>query len=120
MNTKNILLNWRFLLISSAVICALIAIVFKVLSIQFIDSSFLKDEGNKRYIKYKDINPVRGTIFDRNNFPLAVSIVNYDLYALSGFKKSQLLSVAEVIDIDVDINKDIFIKKFMQLGANGM
>jgi cell division protein FtsI (penicillin-binding protein 3) len=30
---------------------------------------------------------------------------------LSGFKKSQLLSVAEVIDIDVDINKDIFIKK---------
>ena len=111
MNNKNILLNWRFLLISSAVICALIAIVFKVLSIQFIDSSFLQDEGNKRYIKYKDINPVRGTIFDRNNFPLAVSIVNYDLYALSGFKKSQLLSVAEVIDIDVDINKDIFIKK---------
>ena len=111
MNNKNILLNWRFLLISSAVIFALIAIVFKVLSIQFIDSSFLKDEGNKRYIKYKDINPVRGTIFDRNNFPLAVSIVNYDLYALSGFKKSQLLSVAEVIDIDVDINKDIFIKK---------
>ena len=111
MNNKNILLNWRFLLISSAVTCALIAIVFKVLSIQFIDSSFLKDEGNKRYIKYKDINPVRGTIFDRNNFPLAVSIVNYDLYALSGFKKSQLLSVAEVIDIDVDINKDIFIKK---------
>ena len=111
MNNKNILLNWRFLLISSAVTCALIAIVFKVLSIQFIDSSFLQDEGNKRYIKYKDINPVRGTIFDRNNFPLAVSIVNYDLYALSGFKKSQLLSVAEVIDIDVDIDKDIFIKK---------
>ena len=111
MNNKNILLNWRFLLISSAVIFALIAIVFKVLSIQFIDRSFLQDEGNKRYIKYKDINPVRGTIFDRNNFPLAVSIVNYDLYALSGFKKSQLLSVAEVIDIDVDINKDIFIKK---------
>ena len=111
MNNKNILLNWRFLLISSAVTCALISIVFKVLSIQFIDSSFLQDEGNKRYIKYKDINPVRGTIFDRNNFPLAVSIVNYDLYALSGFKKSQLLSVAEVIDIDVDINKDIFIKK---------
>ena len=111
MNNKNILLNWRFLLISSAVTCALISIVFKVLSIQFIDSSFLQDEGNKRYIKYKDINPVRGTIFDRNNFPLAVSIVNYDLYALSGFKKSQLLSVAEVIDIDVDIDKDIFIKK---------
>ena len=111
MNNKNILFNWRFLLILSSAICALIAIVFKILSIQFIDSNFLQNEGNKRYIKYKNINPVRGAIFDRNNFPLAVSIVNYDLYALSGFKKSQLLSVAEVLDIDLDVNKDSFVKK---------
>ena len=111
MNNKNILFNWRFLLILSSAICALVAIVFKILSIQFIDSNFLQNEGNKRYIKYKNINPVRGTIFDRNNFPLAVSIVNYDLYALSGFKKSQLLSVAEVLDIDLDVNKDSFVKK---------
>ena len=111
MNNKNILFNWRFLLIFSSAICALVAIVFKILSIQFIDSNFLQNEGNKRYIKYKNINPVRGAIFDRNNFPLAVSIVNYDLYALSGFKKSQLLSVAEVLDIDLDVNKDSFVKK---------
>ena len=111
MNNKNILFNWRFLLILSSAICALVAIVFKILSIQFIDSNFLQNEGNKRYIKYKNINPVRGAIFDRNNFPLAVSIVNYDLYALSGFKKSQLLSVAEVLDIDLDVNKDSFAKK---------
>ena len=111
MNNKNILFNWRFLLIVSSAICALVAIVFKILSIQFIDSNFLQNEGNKRYIKYKNINPVRGAIFDRNNFPLAVSIVNYDLYALSGFKKSQLLSVAEVLDIDLDVNKDSFVKK---------
>ena len=111
MNNKNILFNWRFLLILSSAICALVAIVFKILSIQFIDSNFLQNEGNKRYIKYKNINPVRGAIYDRNNFPLAVSIVNYDLYALSGFKKSQLLSVAEVLDIDLDVNKDSFVKK---------
>ena len=111
MNNKNILFNWRFLLILSSAICALVAIVFKILSIQFIDSNFLQNEGNKRYIKYKNINPVRGAIFDRNKFPLAVSIVNYDLYALSGFKKSQLLSVAEVLDIDLDVNKDSFVKK---------
>ena len=111
MNNKNILFNWRFLFILSSAICALVAIVFKILSIQFIDSNFLQNEGNKRYIKYKNINPVRGAIFDRNNFPLAVSIVNYDLYALSGFKKSQLLSVAEVLDIDLDVNKDSFVKK---------
>ena len=111
MNSKNILINWRFLLISFVFLLGLAAIIYKIFSIQFIDSNFLQNEGNKRYIKYKNINPVRGSIFDRNNYPLAVSIVNYDIYALKGFKKSQLLSLAEVIDIDVDVIKDSFGKK---------
>ena len=111
MNSKNILINWRFLLISFVFLLGLAAIIYKILSIQFIDSNFLQNEGNKRYIKYKNINPVRGSIFDRNNYPLAVSIVNYDIYALKGFKKSQLLSLAEVIEIDVDVIEDSFRKK---------
>ena len=111
MNSKNILINWRFLLISFVFLLGLAAIIYKIFSIQFIDSNFLQNEGNKRYIKYKNINPVRGSIFDRNNYPLAVSIVNYDFYALKGFKKSQLLSLAEVIDIDVDVIEDSFRKK---------
>ena len=111
MKSKNILINWRFLLISFVFLLGLAAIIYKILSIQFIDSNFLQNEGNKRYIKYKNINPVRGSIFDRNNYPLAVSIVNYDIYALKGFKKSQLLSLAEVIDIDVDVIEDSFRKK---------
>ena len=111
MNSKNTLINWRFLLISFVFLSALAAIIYKIFSIQLTDSNFLQNEGNKRYIKYKNINPVRGSIFDRNNYPLAVSIVNYDIYALKGFKKSQLLSLAEVIDIDVDVIEDSFRKK---------
>ena len=111
MISKNILINFRFLLISFVFLSALAAIIYKIFSIQFTDSNFLQNEGNKRYIKYKNINPVRGSIFDRNNYPLAVSIVNYDIYALKGFKKSQLLSLAEVIDIDVDVIEDSFRKK---------
>ena len=111
MNSKNILINWRFLLISFVFLSSLAAIIYKIFSIQLTDSNFLQNEGNKRYVKYKNINPVRGSIFDRNNYPLAVSIVNYDIYALKGFKKSQLLSLAEVIDIDVDVIKDSFGKK---------
>ena len=111
MNSKNILINWRFLLISFVFLLGLAAIIYKILSIQFIDSNFLQNEGNKRYVKYKNIIPVRGSIFDRNNYPLAVSIVNYDIYALKGFKKSQLLSLAEVIDLDFDVTEDSFRKK---------
>ena len=111
MNNKNILLNWRFALISFTVFVVLAAIIFKMFSIYFFDSKFLKNEANKRYVTYKDINSVRGSIFDRNNFPLAVSIVNYDLYALKGFKKSQLMSLSEVLDLDADAIKDSFSRK---------
>ena len=111
MTNKNILLNWRFALISFSVFVVLAAIIFKMFSIYFFDSKFLKNEANKRYVSYKDINSVRGSIFDRNNFPLAVSIVNYDLYALKGFKKSQLMSLSEVLDLESDVIKDSFSRK---------
>ena len=111
MKNKNILFNWRFILIAIMFSCMLGAIIFKIFSIQFVDSNFLKDEGNKRYIKYKEVNPVRGSIFDRNNFPLAISIVNYDLYALKGFSKQQLLSLAEFLDIEVNMDYESFPKK---------
>ena len=104
-------LNWRFLLISIFILICVIAIVFKILSIQISDRTFLQNEGAKRYVKYKNILPTRGTIFDRNNFPLAVSIVNYDLYALKGFKKTQLLKVSEIIELDTDFISETFNKK---------
>tara|TARA_Y100000817_G_scaffold312786_1_gene307407 strand:- start:99 stop:1724 length:1626 start_codon:yes stop_codon:yes gene_type:complete len=110
-NKNNIILNWRFLLIFFCILIALIAIIYKIFSIQFFDSNFLQNEGNKRYVKYKDVVPVRGSIFDRNKFPLAVSIVNYDIYALKGFTKSQLLKLSEKVDLDIEVAEESFSKK---------
>ena len=104
-------LNWRFVLISMTIGICMFAIIFKIFSIQVSDSSFLQNEGAKRYVKFKNIVPTRGTIFDRNNFPLAVSIVNYDLYALNGFKKTQLLKLSEIIELDNDSILETFNKK---------
>ena len=112
-NKHNIILNWRFLLIFFCILIALIAIIYKIFSIQFFDSNFLQNEGNKRYVKYKDVVPVRGSIFDRNKFPLAVSIVNYDIYALKGFTKSQLLKLSEKVDLDIEVIEESFSKKML-------
>ena len=112
-NKNNIILNWRFLLIFFCILIALIAIIYKIFSIQFFDSNFLQNEGNKRYVKYKDVVPVRGSIFDRNKFPLAVSIVNYDIYALKGFTKSQLLKLSEKVDLDIEFIEESFSKKML-------
>ena len=85
--------------------------IFKIFSIQVSDSSFLQNEGAKRYVKFKNIVPTRGTIFDRNNFPLAVSIVNFDVYALKGCQKTQLLKLSEIIELDNNSIFETFNKK---------
>ncbi len=111
MNNKLNYINWRFILIAAVILACSVTIIFKILSIQFFESNFLQNEGNKRYVKYKDVVPVRGTIYDRNNFPLAVSVINYDLYALKGFTKSQLLNISEKIELDIDPKIEAFNKK---------
>ena len=111
MKKKNKFFNWRFFTIAITVAICLLAVIYRIFSIQVMDSAFLQNEGAKRHIKYKDIVPIRGTIFDRNNVPLAVSVINYDLYALKGFQKSQLLKLSEIIELDIDYLTEVFEKK---------
>ena len=113
MNNKINYINWRFILIAAVISTCSLTIIFKIFSIQFFESKFLQNEGTKRYVKYKDVVPVRGTIYDRNNFPLAVSVINYDLYALKGFTKSQLLNISEKLELDIDPKIEAFDKKIL-------
>ena len=111
MRNKVKILNWRFFLICTCISFSILAVIYKVFSIQIKESNFLQNEANKRYVKYKNISPVRGSIFDKNNFPLAVTLVNYDLYALRGFKKTNLLKLAENIEIEFNDVDQVFVKK---------
>ena len=113
MNNKTSVINWRFILIFSSISFCFLAIIFKIFTIHIFDSTFLQKEGAKRYVKYQEITPIRGTIFDRNNFPLAVSIVNYDLYALKGFKKTELLKLSEIIELEKEFISETFNKKIL-------
>ena len=59
-------INWRLFVICFCLFGAIFAVVYKIILVQVEDSLFLQNEGKKRYIKYREINPVRGTIYDRN------------------------------------------------------
>ena len=112
MQQKNKLLNLRLIIACATLIICAIAIASKLISLSVSDGVFLQKEGKKRYIKYRETKAVRGGIYDRNNFPLAISIVNYDLYALSGFNSNKLLSLKNKIDIpNQNLNKKKFLKK---------
>ena len=112
---KDMFFNWRLLTISGIILIAFLAVIFKLISLKLISGDFLENEGNKRYVKYKNIESLRGSIFDRNNFPLAVSIANYDVYALKGFKKSDLLKLAENIEFDdFKIDEEFIVKTLIK------
>ena len=111
---KSNFIIWRLVFICSFLVASIFAIFYKIISVQIAESVFLQNEGKKRYIKYRNINPVRGSIYDRNNFPLAISIINYDLYALKGLNNDQYLKLKDNIAIDDEISiKKLFTKKVL-------
>lgn len=96
-------INWRLFFICLCFVGAIFLVIYKILSVQIKDSLFLQNEGKKRYIKYRDNNPVRGAIYDRNKFPLAVSIVNYDLYALNGLNIDNYLRLKDILNLEIEL-----------------
>ena len=84
--------------------------------LQYLESDFLNSEGDKKHFKYDSILASRGSIFDRNGVPLAVSIPAYRLIIdpktlLKRDNYSQLLSsLSKIIskperEIDSEIRK---------------
>ena len=99
MKRKNKLLNLRLVITCAVLIISTVTVLSKLIFLNISDGVFLQEEGKKRYIKYRKTRAVRGGIYDRNNFPLAISIVNYDLYALSGLNSDDFQSLKDKIKI---------------------
>jgi cell division protein FtsI/penicillin-binding protein 2 len=111
---KSNFINWRLVFICIFLIASIFTILYKIILVQIEEGIFLQNEGKKRYIKYRNINPVRGSIYDRNNFPLAISIINYDLYALKGLNNDKYLKLKDNIAINENISiKEAFTKKVL-------
>ena len=118
MKKANKYINIRLVLVCVAFSLAIISVVTKLVLLSISDGMFLQNEGKKRYIKYREIKSVRGGIYDRNNFPLAISIVNYDLYALSGLTKNDLKKVNVVLGNELNLDTNSPYKKKTLLKKN--
>ena len=108
---KNNFFNWRFFVIIITIFLISFAIVWKLFDIQVTDKEFLENEGEKKYITYKNIKPIRGTIYDKNGFPLAISTVSYDLYALKDYSKTKHKLLRDNLGLEIDFPSSGFDKK---------
>ena len=108
---KSNFFNWRFFVIIITIFFISFAIVWKLFDIQVTDKEFLENEGEKKYVTYKNIKPIRGTIYDKNGFPLAISTVSYDLYALKDYSKTKHKLLRDKLGLEIDFPSSGFDKK---------
>ena len=89
--------SWRAYLIYVFLGISLLILVWRIASLQYIEGDFLTSKGKSMLETTRSIPANRGSIFDRNNFPLAVSIKQYDLYALKNFSEKDFSKLSNIL-----------------------
>jgi cell division protein FtsI (penicillin-binding protein 3) len=94
--------SWRACLVYIFLLLSLLILVFRIFSLQYIEGDFLKSKGESMLETSRSIPATRGSILDRNDFPLAVSINQYDLYALKNFSKDDFTKLKDFLILKKD------------------
>ena len=97
--------SWRAYLIYISLGISLLILMFRISSLQYIEGDFLTSKGKSMLETSRSIPATRGSIFDRNNFPLAVSINQYDLYALKHFSKEDFNKLTNILFLKKDFSE---------------
>ena len=97
--------SWRAYLIYSFLVISILVLIFRILSLQFIDGDFLTSKGKSMLETSRPIPAIRGSILDRNDFPLAISINQYDLYALKKFTEEDHKKLINVLSLSKDFTE---------------
>ena len=90
---NNLALSWRAWVVYTTVFLIFLFIVVRIFAIQFNDRNFLESKGNTLLLTSREIPVLRAGIFDRNNFPLAVSVKQYNLFALRNFSEEDFKAI---------------------------
>ena len=101
----------RFILVFFAIICSFLYSLFYLIKIQFVRSDYLAQRADRQHNHTVRIEPVRGTIFDRNMRPQALTVVVYSLYAnprQMNFETKQkaIASLPALLDLDESFLRD--------------
>ena len=85
--------NWRLFLIFLFLFLSTAVILSRMIYVQVQQGNFLLQKGNNQNTSERIIEFKRGSIFDKNGIPLAISITGFDLFALSGLNEDDFLKI---------------------------
>src|SRR5690348_9693015 len=93
----------RLLLVLSILVLAATGLVARAIDLQVIRKQFYQDQGDARFLREVPIPVSRGTIFDRNGVPLAVSTPVVSIWANPSElldNADQIPKLAKALDVD--------------------
>ena len=102
--------NWRLFLIFLFLFLSIAAIVSRMVYVQVEQGNFLLQKGNNQNTSERVIKFKRGSIYDKNGIPLAISITGFDLFALSGLSEDDFLKIKNTLKLN-DLEYKSFNKK---------
>ena len=102
--------NWRLFLIFLFLFLSIAAIVSRMVYVQVEQGNFLLQKGNNQNTSLRVIKFKRGSIYDKNGIPLAISITGFDLFALSGLREDDFLKIKNTLKLN-DLEYKSFNKK---------
>lgn len=113
-NIKEININMRTSIVIAFLMLCFVTIVVRAFSIQVKGKEFYSKQGDMRQIRAIDLDVPRGTIFDRNNEPLAISTPMVSV----GIQPGQLIEhiarieqLAEALELDPEKLKNLIVDK---------
>ena len=102
--------NWRLFLIFLFLFLPIAAIVSRMVYVQVEQGNFLLQKGNNQNTSERVIKFKRGSMYDKNGIPLAISITGFDLFALSGLSEDDFLKIKNTLKLN-DLEYKSFNKK---------
>ena len=102
--------NWRLFFIFLFLFLSTAAIVSRMVYVQVEQGNFLLQKGNNQNTSERVIKFKRGSIYDKNGIPLAISITGFDLFALSGLREDDFLKIKNTLKLN-DLEYKPFNKK---------
>lgn len=106
----------RLSLILFALIVCLIFFSVKLVLIQVFKAAFLAELADKQHNYFIELEPIRGTIYDRQLRPLALNVAVYSLYAKSRTmtqpqKEEAIKHLCAVLDLDPEFLRERLSRK---------
>jgi len=91
-------LTWRHKTLFTSVIVLTSILLYRLFIIQVVNHDRYTQEANSMHASIQELSADRGTIYDRNFFPLATSLKTWDLY-IDGSKYDQNTDIDELIQM---------------------